>query len=233
MMLIKQIGLAFIVVTTLILTTVCSTVLVPDRQTVAQNATRMLAPVDGRAALPKAMAGASRVELEVADAGRGSSSRLVAWVFEPSENLAKRGAVVALHGCGGLYDRKGDLSARHRTGAERLTQQGFVVLLPDSFGRRACRRANRSGTLSLCPPRIRRARVAANTPNRRATCTRRQGGDRRRPARSPRTLLETRQPVARAATGAGVVRAARRRCSRQSFVGPFFPAPLSGPEQLA
>lgn len=139
MMMIKQIVLAFIVVTSLILTTGCSTLPVSDHQTVAQNSTPMLASVDGRAGLPQAMAGASRVEFEVADAGRGSSSRLVAWVFEPSENLAQRGAVVALHGCGGLYDRKGDLSIRHRRGAERLVQQGFVVLLPDSFGSRGLR----------------------------------------------------------------------------------------------
>ena len=45
-------------------------------------------------------------------------------------------AVVALHGCAGLYGAKGDLSPRHADWAERLEQQGFIVLLPDSFGSR-------------------------------------------------------------------------------------------------
>ncbi len=45
-------------------------------------------------------------------------------------------AVVALHGCSGLYDRAGELSARHDDWARRLTAQGYVVLFPDSFGSR-------------------------------------------------------------------------------------------------
>ena len=45
-------------------------------------------------------------------------------------------AVVALHGCGGLYDRSGALNARHADWGERLAAQGFLVLLPDSFGSR-------------------------------------------------------------------------------------------------
>ncbi|MFB0492977.1 dienelactone hydrolase [Methylobacterium sp. OAE515] len=45
-------------------------------------------------------------------------------------------AVVALHGCGGLYDRSGVLNARHADWGERLAAQGFLVLFPDSFGSR-------------------------------------------------------------------------------------------------
>jgi dienelactone hydrolase len=45
-------------------------------------------------------------------------------------------AVVALHGCGGLYNRNGVLNARHADWGERLAAQGFVVLFPDSFGSR-------------------------------------------------------------------------------------------------
>jgi len=56
-------------------------------------------------------------------------------------------AVVALHGCAGLYGRDGKLSPRHADWAERLEQQGFIVLLPDSFGPRGaesqCRTADR------------------------------------------------------------------------------------------
>lgn len=45
-------------------------------------------------------------------------------------------AVVALHGCGGLYAKDGALSARHAAWAKLLTDQGFIVLFPDSFGSR-------------------------------------------------------------------------------------------------
>jgi dienelactone hydrolase len=45
-------------------------------------------------------------------------------------------AVILLHGCGGLFAHRGDLTARHRDWAERLVAQGYVVLLPDSFGPR-------------------------------------------------------------------------------------------------
>ena len=45
-------------------------------------------------------------------------------------------AVVALHGCGGLNNSDGSLNARHRDWGERLSAQGFAVLLPDSFASR-------------------------------------------------------------------------------------------------
>lgn len=45
-------------------------------------------------------------------------------------------AVVALHGCAGLYGRDGALSIRHADWAKRLVGQGYAVLFPDSFGSR-------------------------------------------------------------------------------------------------
>src|SRR5579862_9084916 len=45
-------------------------------------------------------------------------------------------AVVALHGCAGLGSKGATVSPRHRDWADRLTQLGFVVLFPDSFGSR-------------------------------------------------------------------------------------------------
>jgi dienelactone hydrolase len=57
-------------------------------------------------------------------------------------------AVVALHGCGGLFGKGGALSRRHQDWADRLTQAGFMVLLPDSFGSRGlasqCRNSDRT-----------------------------------------------------------------------------------------
>ncbi|GAU81060.1 dienelactone hydrolase [Bosea sp. BIWAKO-01] len=45
-------------------------------------------------------------------------------------------AVVALHGCGGLWRDNGKLSARHSDWGERLAAAGYVVLMPDSYGSR-------------------------------------------------------------------------------------------------
>jgi dienelactone hydrolase len=45
-------------------------------------------------------------------------------------------AVVALHGCGGLFNRAGSPSARHADWGRRLAEQGFLVLMPDSFSSR-------------------------------------------------------------------------------------------------
>lgn len=46
-------------------------------------------------------------------------------------------AVIALHGCGGLWNNAGQLSTRHRDWAAFVAGQGFMVLLPDSYGSRA------------------------------------------------------------------------------------------------
>lgn len=45
-------------------------------------------------------------------------------------------AVVALHGCGGSANARGDLMRRDRDWATRWVGQGHAVLLPDSFGSR-------------------------------------------------------------------------------------------------
>jgi dienelactone hydrolase len=57
-------------------------------------------------------------------------------------------AVVALHGCGGLFNKNGDMSSRHEDWAERFVAAGYVVLFPDSFGPR--------GIESICNTRERR-----------------------------------------------------------------------------
>src|SRR5262245_8912455 len=52
-------------------------------------------------------------------------------------------AIVALHGCGGLWGRSaGELSKRHADWGERLVQAGYLVLFPDSF--------NPRGVTSVC-----------------------------------------------------------------------------------
>lgn len=52
----------------------------------------------------------------------------------PAEGAERRPAVLALHGCGGLYAKEGGLAARYRETADRLHAAGYAVLMPDSFG---------------------------------------------------------------------------------------------------
>jgi dienelactone hydrolase len=57
----------------------------------------------------------------------------------PAEGAERRPAVLALHGCGGLYAKGGVLAERYRETAERLHAAGYAVLMPDSFGSRSLR----------------------------------------------------------------------------------------------
>src|SRR5919201_28404 len=45
-------------------------------------------------------------------------------------------AVVALHGCGGLFNRYGKLVSRFADWGDRLAAAGLAVLFPDSYGAR-------------------------------------------------------------------------------------------------
>jgi dienelactone hydrolase len=47
--------------------------------------------------------------------------------------------VVALHGCGGLFNKEDDLAKRETDWADRLVGAGYAVLLPDSFTQRGLR----------------------------------------------------------------------------------------------
>jgi dienelactone hydrolase len=48
-------------------------------------------------------------------------------------------AVVALHGCGGLFNDDKEIKGREEDWAERLAAAGYVALLPDSFTARGVR----------------------------------------------------------------------------------------------
>lgn len=66
-------------------------------------------------------------------------------------------AVVALHGCGGLFDRGSTPEARHDSWGRHLASKGFVVLFPDSFGPRGLR--------SQCRVRERQVSAAGRVPD--------------------------------------------------------------------
>ena len=60
-------------------------------------------------------------------------------LFRPVTDRASP-AVMALHGCGGLYVRDGQKqSSRYADWAQRLVSAGFVVMFPDSFSGRGYR----------------------------------------------------------------------------------------------
>jgi dienelactone hydrolase len=61
-----------------------------------------------------------------------------ALLFKPTNSdLRRLPAVVALHGCGGMYSssesRREELSLRHQAMANLLVAEGYAVLFPDSF----------------------------------------------------------------------------------------------------
>lgn len=81
------------------------------------------------------------------DRATGRPVRIHAQLFAPDGGgPARRPAVVALHGCGGMYSvlksKRDALSMRHQGMADLLVAQGYIVLFPDSFRSR--------GTEEIC-----------------------------------------------------------------------------------
>lgn len=58
------------------------------------------------------------------------------WFAATAAPDERRPVVLALHGCGGLFDRKGQLASRYRDYAQWLDQRGYHALMLDSFGSR-------------------------------------------------------------------------------------------------
>ncbi len=74
------------------------------------------------------------------DSATGMPIRLTALRYAPEQGLATKGAVVALHGCGGIYSavkgRETLPTLRHQAMADMLADEGYVVVFPDSFNSR-------------------------------------------------------------------------------------------------
>ena len=70
-----------------------------------------------------------------ADITSGEPTRLQGRIMRPA-GPGPFPAVVLLHGCSGLYTKAGALSARHLWWARTLRDQGYLVMLVDSFGPR-------------------------------------------------------------------------------------------------
>jgi dienelactone hydrolase len=93
----------------------------------------------------------------------GTPVRIAALLFRPKgPSDAKFPAVIAFHGCGGMYStlkaRHDQLSIRHQTMAELLVGEGYIVLFPDSFRERGrdeiCTVENRKRTITQTNRRL-------------------------------------------------------------------------------
>jgi dienelactone hydrolase len=91
------------------------------------------------------------------DPATGKSVVIQALLFKPEgADFRRLPAVVALHGCGGMYSTsklKSDmLSVRHQMMADLLVSEGYAVLFPDSFRSRGfeeiCTVENKKRTLT-------------------------------------------------------------------------------------
>ncbi len=109
--------------------------------------------------------GAERVTFDSLDhdPATGAPVRIAALLFRPAGGGdARLPAVVALHGCGGMYStlpaRRAALSLRHQAMADLLTAEGYVVLFPDSFRPRGreeiCTVENRRRTIDQANRRL-------------------------------------------------------------------------------
>jgi dienelactone hydrolase len=91
------------------------------------------------------------------DPATGKPVVIQALLFKPKSTDPRRlPAIVALHGCGGMYStvksKRDALSIRHQMMADLLVAEGYAVLFPDSFRSRGfeeiCTVENRKRTLT-------------------------------------------------------------------------------------
>ena len=96
------------------------------------------------------------------DPRTGAPVELSGLFFTPDPSAGGFPAVVALHGCNGMYstlaNRRGKLSGRHQAMADLLVAEGYAVLFPDSFnprGRReVCTQPLREQTITQANRRL-------------------------------------------------------------------------------
>jgi dienelactone hydrolase len=82
---------------------------------------------------------AERVRFDSLDRAGDGAVRIEALFYKPEGTMPEGGwpAVIALHGCGGIYSeiqsRRDEPNARHAKRAEALLASGYAVVFPDSF----------------------------------------------------------------------------------------------------
>jgi len=93
--------------------------------------------------------GPARALDQVAFASR-DGTMIAGWLARP-DGPGPFPAVVALHGCAGLWTASGKMNARESDWIARLTGAGYAVLLPDSFRPRGLRALCNNRDRSLTP----------------------------------------------------------------------------------
>ncbi|MFM9942316.1 MAG: dienelactone hydrolase family protein [Hyphomicrobiaceae bacterium] len=91
--------------------------------------------LDQAPARAQAPAGTEVVEFQ----SGGQRGALIKGYLRRPTGVAKAPLVVALHGCGGLLNRRGEMGERERDWAARFVAAGYAVLHPDSFNPRGFR----------------------------------------------------------------------------------------------
>jgi dienelactone hydrolase len=133
------------------------------RWAAAAGATLVLAALSGCATHGRLAAERVTFDSLDRDTATGSPVRITALLFRPEgASDVRYPAVVALHGCGGMYStlssRRDVLSLRHQAMAELLVEEGYVVLFPDSFRPRGrdeiCTIENRQRTITVVTRRL-------------------------------------------------------------------------------
>jgi len=86
---------------------------------------------------PAAAADQAPDRISIPADGKNEPATLDAMLFKP-QGQGPFPAVVAMHGCSGLWSSKkgAELSPRHADWGRRLAALGYVVIFPDSFGSR-------------------------------------------------------------------------------------------------
>lgn len=85
--------------------------------------------------VPAGLAAYEKVAFPSAVAGGAA----IAGYFRRSAGTAPVPAVVAMHGCGGMINARGEMTAREADWAERWVAAGYAVLVVDSFNPRGFR----------------------------------------------------------------------------------------------
>lgn len=88
--------------------------------------------------------------------GKNEPATLDAMLFKP-QGQGPFPAIVAMHGCSGLWSSKNDaeLSPRHADWGQRLAALGYVVIFPDSYGSRGLGPQCKNGDREVEPYRER------------------------------------------------------------------------------
>jgi dienelactone hydrolase len=100
----------------------------------------------------QAVAGAELVHFPSRDDDltKTAPTTLDALLFRP-QGAGPFASVVALHGCGGLFEAPGQMHARDLDWAQHLVQKGYAAVFPDSFGPRGARETCRKNDRMVHP----------------------------------------------------------------------------------